>query len=746
LQATNYTNSSGYAVWYWNSYSDLGPYTIKCGIADNSTLYYNAFGNETSINVEVWRKLNLTLYIEPQEIYRNDTAASSKGKPYSSNLIANVKDENGNVEDGITVSFWRETISLGTSATINGNATKTHNPPDTIIPGNYTIKANVSAIYSWPSEDTKVQTIKGFLYPTIDSPSNNQKFFKNDTINLLSTTRNENSGIENVNATWSLVETNEILGEQEDTSWTIPINHIYGIFTLKLNVSKPFFDSAETSITIEIYQGFANITELLPEDGSYPVGSIIPVVCRVRDANTSIVLENYPVNFYKNDSLQATNYTNSSGYAVWYWNTTLESAGVYSIKCNISDDSSLNYTANLKEKQTGIELIKTLSIDQIIRTQSEIYRKDIYSPYNSTIIVHVLEAALGPSEGATVHFFNSTSEFASCITNSSGYCNITYNPPDNIEPNNYTFYINATKTGVTPSSTNQTWIIVKGKLLSITINSPAGGTSYHKTDIIWLNSTVYDENSQQVLANVSWYNSTSLIASGKEVQWQIPAFHERGSQEIKANATKNFYDSSPTDSVSIYIYGWSEPEWISPNETLNYGNNYTLICKVKDANTTEGIANYNASFWYNNTFIASNLTNSSGFASVSWYPPTKGIFELKCNITSNETLFYDATGREAIKLLEVKDVVKPLIFDSYISPTELEAYYENVTIRVNASDDISVDKVWVNISLPNGGNEIVPMQLIAGNSQNGRYEANYTPLISQAGRHEIFIYANDTSG
>ncbi|RKY22736.1 MAG: hypothetical protein DRP62_07255, partial [Planctomycetota bacterium] len=171
LQATNYTNSTGYAVWYWNSYSDLGPYNLKCTITDNDTLYYNDSVSEKTMDLYVWRKLNLTLYLDPADIYRNDTFT-----PHTSDLIANVKDENGDVEDGISVDFWRETVKLGNTITLNGNATLVHNPSDTITPGSYVIRANTSSAYSWPSEDTQDQIIKGLLYTQIDSPSDGEDF------------------------------------------------------------------------------------------------------------------------------------------------------------------------------------------------------------------------------------------------------------------------------------------------------------------------------------------------------------------------------------------------------------------------------------------------------------------------------------------------------------------------------------------------------------------------------------------
>lgn len=109
--------------------------------------------------------------------------------------------------------------------------------------------------------------------------------------------------------------------------------------------------------------GWSNITWTSPDDGTYSPGSIVNLTCFVNDTNTtgSGPISGYDVYFYNEtastSSYLGVNYTNSSGYAVWSWNTTGLSAGEYYPKCNITDNSTLFYNASeYYQANTTIEI------------------------------------------------------------------------------------------------------------------------------------------------------------------------------------------------------------------------------------------------------------------------------------------------------------------------------------------------------------------------------------------------------
>ncbi len=88
--------------------------------------------------------------------------------------------------------------------------------------------------------------------------------------------------------------------------------------------------------------------------------------------------------------------------------------------------------------------------------------------------------------------------------------------------------------------------------------------------------------------------------------------------------------------------------------------------------------------------------------------------------------------------LNVTDV-PPNITDIQIVPTSFEQGYENVTIQANVTDNFAVDKVWTNITPPNGSSFILLMQNYTG------FIYNITYVYPVAGTHEIIICANDSA-
>jgi hypothetical protein len=129
-----------------------------------------------------------------------------------------------------------------------------------------------------------------------------------------------------------------------------------------------------TNIPSGVYQGnftmwgWSNITWSSPT-GSANIGDTIKLVCFVNDTNAtgSGSISGYDVKFYNetasSSSLLGTNYTNSTGHAVWYWNTSGLSAGNYYPKCNITHNSTLYYNASeYKQANTTISLSNIIEI------------------------------------------------------------------------------------------------------------------------------------------------------------------------------------------------------------------------------------------------------------------------------------------------------------------------------------------------------------------------------------------------
>jgi parallel beta-helix repeat protein len=137
-----------------------------------------------------------------------------------------------------------------------------------------------------------------------------------------------------------------------------------GPFNITANFSGNQNYSASYDSHLLTVWGWSNLSWISPDDGDYLIGNIITLNCSVLDANLSTPIQNYPVNFYNEtdtgSSLLGTNTTDSSGYAIYRWNTSDVVAGTYYPKCNITDNSTLYYNVSVAEANTTI----TLSMNQ----------------------------------------------------------------------------------------------------------------------------------------------------------------------------------------------------------------------------------------------------------------------------------------------------------------------------------------------------------------------------------------------
>ena len=191
-------------------------------------------------------------------------------------------------------------------------------------------------------------TLMGILNVSVDYPENESSFNVGDTVNLNSTTKDENDiGVTPDTANWT--NTTNYIGSGENTTWQIPAGHSVGAELITVNVTKQYYDSNENNVTIFVW-GWSEVNWTYPDGGEYSQGSTIPLTCHVMNSNTSASIQNYPVEFYvenSTDSISLGNdLTNSSGYATVNWDTTGYTEGYYYPKCNITDNATLYYNAS----------------------------------------------------------------------------------------------------------------------------------------------------------------------------------------------------------------------------------------------------------------------------------------------------------------------------------------------------------------------------------------------------------------
>jgi len=710
-----------------------GTYYVKLEV---SKQYYDTNSTNISVTIKYRSAVNITNY--PAEIYRGTNP----------DIYARVYDfDNQNNLASYSVDWYVNNLFKQSSSTgpSGQEAIFTWDTSGYNL-GYHNISAEISSLGNyipWVDQSNVSILLKGILYINITKPENNTIFNRGGILNLSSKIWDDQSteGTTNsYNVSWKL-DSSEILNQQNGT-WNIPWNYGIGEHNLTAIAYGENYDNGTDLEIIRIF-GYSKVENLTTDKDSYLSGEFIKVICSVRDENTSELINNYPVKFYFNGTYKGTNLT-SNGIASFEINTTGVNTGIYNVSCEIEDNETLFY--NISENywlDKEVEVQRILVVNNLTLNPGTIYRKDSYSPYQTNITAEIWDGAIGPMENATVHFYFPDG-YSNCTTGSDGKCWVLWNPSDSITPNNYTILVNATKVGSTPSETRNISVVVRG-VLNLTIIEPADNQILHKGTVENLVASVLDENGINVEANVNWTNSSnSIIAVGNETTWDIPVDYNLGIETITANGTKEFYDFS-NKSVQVYIYGWSNITYLEPKNSGSYyeygGGTTTIYCKVSDLNLSEAnLSNYPVSFYYNGTYIGTENANSTGYAWINWNIPSLGLWNLSCNISDSQSLYYNVTVERDGYLLNVEDHLKPVIHGWNLSANQLETNYESLDIIANVSDNywekenITVEAVIIGEA--NVG--------LIYNPSSDLFEGSYT--FSSGGVYQIYINATDKSG
>ena len=352
-----------------------------------------------------------------------------------------------------------------------------------------------------------------------------------------------------------------------------------------------------------------------------------------------------------------------------------------------------------------------------------------------------------PIEDYKVEFYN-PAYLGYNMTNSSGIA-VYYWDASSLDPGpkDMTCYIthDATKYYRAEKSQDEETIYLMGSL-NTTIVSPENETSWHKGDTLELKSVTKDENGITMSPDsVTWYDSSSQVANGENTTWQIPANHDVGEELIKVSATKQWYYDG-NDNRTIYIWGWSRVEWVSPNDGF-YGANeqVELKCRVSDKNSSSAISNYPVNFYRDDTFLATSYTDINGYATYNWNTDglPDGSHTLKCNISDNTTLYYNASEAYEDSTIIHIDTKAPNVENETLQSPSTIHYNETVNLTVNAYDANGVDKVWARLGRP-VSHDYVNVSLT--NLTITLYNFTSDEYSYELGIWNATFFANDTAG
>ncbi|RLJ08084.1 MAG: hypothetical protein DRP13_02855, partial [Candidatus Aenigmatarchaeota archaeon] len=237
--------------------------------------------------------------------------------------------------------------------------------------------------------------------PTVSNTQVSPDFIhRNETVNITATVTDN----VDVNTSWSMIGIpgngyeNLTMEDNVDLYNLTYKSQKTGIYNVTVYANDSYNNIGHGSIQFWTVYGWADIHWISPQDGEYPVRSVLTLVCQVLDSNTSEAIQNYPVTFWKDGNQLGTNTTNSTGYATYTWDTTGESEDEHILKCTIQDNSSLFYNASINNANTNITIL--VPSFQVIQLKHENQHECGINEYESGDTIDWVNVTINNTGGA----------------------------------------------------------------------------------------------------------------------------------------------------------------------------------------------------------------------------------------------------------------------------------------------------------------------------------------------------------
>jgi parallel beta-helix repeat protein len=290
----------------------------------------------------------------------------------------------------------------------------------------------------------------------------------------------------------------------------------------------------------------------------------------------------------------------------------------------------------------------------------------------------------------------------------------------------------------------------------------------------------YFTRNQLVNASAHWVTNGSILSalirhngSGSPMNYTITSPFTGN----WTNYTLNFSDTTEFNKAGVvqidYIYVnasgnvvnfTSPPIWLQlwgnasvtsmslAQSLMINGTNNTIECYVLDSHSSNPIGGYNVSFYRNNTYLGSNVTNSGGSVFFTYNDNTNGVasYVMKCNITDDASVSYNASSQneQNASLNVISMSLIPSISSPYV------AFGASLDMSANVTSDTSstVDTVWANITYSNFTDlltDTVFMNYSSNQTAGNFIYWNYSYMAWQpprSGNYTISMFVNLTTG
>lgn len=628
--AQNFTNSTGHCLYYFDpeySYS-IGNQTWYASVYDDP--YYFP-SNSSNFNISITGEVNVRLVFptDNQSLQRNQT----------NQLQAKMVDEYGQdvSVSGYNCTFWFDGSQVGNSTTSGSTCTYSWNPNCTVPVGGYfvnvTLWGNVSQLYTiigW--EDNASVQMKDTASINVTSPQDYHSVYKGDSISFDSTVNDTcmQCSPSDYSITWSKKWKNRMM---------IEINETSGIERTKepfvINGSQIYAESIDLNDwTVNYTRVFLNGTEIPSEvrvwtDGSKTALNQSPVYL-TNFSELIFLYDSQPYQdltfwvYYNRSETSPKNvtYIKNGGFEgndTKGWSCGSSNCITSCCICGTRSEGSEtegNYSLHLSsDGQISNNLVWiSNSLDRPVRSDYLRIRYKTAGTFADGSYVNLSVGGLV----YTLNTSNVTEWKDTLICNSSIY-----------NADNFNITIHDVDPPIGCASSAQIYVD------TICVANSTG-------ECIGLDSGIADSYHTQ---------SQSDIGTGYGYEWPVPVTERVGLRRIIGNASGTYHE--PGIGIKpVYIYGWSSLSdmnissgycWFNDTYICMQNASISVYCDVTDVNISEGIEYYNVSYYFDGSFIGSNVTNSSGVSVLyaTDISDQSGGHTLKCNITDD--VYYNTT-------------------------------------------------------------------------------------------------------
>lgn len=732
----NVTNSSGHCVYIFNpdsSYS-TGNQTWKAGV--RSDTYYLDM-NSSDFIVTVNGRVNVTLLLPQQnQMLRRNS---------SNYFLARLYDEYGVSVNasGYNCSFYFNDTYLNSSDTnATGWCNYSWSPACGVSLGRFNVSVNLSGsgseLYSiWGNQHNASINMTDELNTTVTNPSDGSIYHKGNSFSLNSTTNDTCmlSSAGDFAANWSKKWKNE---------FKINFNETDGINRTR----EPFILNGTQleALGIDLTDWVINYTVVMAGGLEVPADIKTWNDSSKTTLNESLVyMNNYSelVFLLDLDAYQSRTY--------WIYYNQSNPYSDYNLSYILNggfennDTSGWSYSESANCMVAGIDRCKGYAIDEGTEPTGN-HSLYLYSEC-TTIGCNTVEMTRDMTTQARSNYikigYKSWGEFntASGAYLSMEAGNVTYNM--SVTPA-ISYAAAQWNHSVFSSPYFQSASNITIRIHDVLDSGGGMGASHVYVDYVCIaNSSDDCVTMVSGTSNTNTPISQTAIGSGDNMTWDIPLDEDLGKRRLLANASGNYYMFGQ-DWVDVIIYGWAEmPSGNISSDHCVYNQTYicmqnatlTMYCNVTDANSSLGIENYNVSFYGDESYLGSNLTNSSGIASWTWTNSSDvlGQHNITCNITDYAPLYYNSTPADNITVdfnissgNTTADVLQTPIEENATDITRSYNHTFNLNMIVNNTGNGTMYGVDVNISVPAG---IVASDVICPVIKEGLY-CNVTSQVS----------------